>query len=87
MIIVLMDTRNELEEIKERIKNMVCLHTDCLFRVNSFGGENNCDCSACPNRYTGIFNIQTEKTLTADEIKEFEKKLLIYADFVVGGMT
>lgn len=66
---------------------MVCLHTDCLFRVNSFGDVHNCDCSACPNRYTGLFQIQSNRTLSADEIKEYEKKLLIYGDFRVGGIS
>lgn len=65
---------------------MVCLHTDCLFRVNSFGDAHNCDCSACPNRYTGLFQIQSNKTLSADEIKEFEEKFMRYGDFRIGGI-
>ena len=65
---------------------MVCLHTDCLFRVNSFGDAKNCDCSACPNRYTGLFQIQSNRTLSADEIKKIDKKLIIYGDFRIGGL-
>lgn len=66
---------------------MFCLHADCLFRVNSFGDENNCDCSACPNRYTGYFQIQSNRTLSPAEIKEFEEKFMRYGDFRTGGIT
>lgn len=66
---------------------MVCLHTDCLFRVNRFGDQNNCDCSACPNRYTGLFQIQSNRTISVDELKEFEKKFIKYGDFRIGGIT
>lgn len=65
---------------------MVSLHANCLFRVNSFGDANNCDCSACPNRYTGLFQIQSNRTLTVDEIKEFENKYRTHSDFRIGDL-
>lgn len=66
---------------------MVCLNTSCLFRVNRFGPPDNCDCSACPNRYTGYFQIQSDRTLSQDEIKEFKERFIKYGDFRIGGIT
>lgn len=45
-----------------------CFNHNCPFRVNNTSSVNRCECTACPNRYTGDF-FSYNRTLT-DEGEE-----------------
>lgn len=66
--------------------SMGCLNDGCLFRVNDTPDQENCECTACPNRYTGCFSVASNRTLTAEEIKEFEDQYRKCGRFVIGGL-
>lgn len=49
-----------------------CYNHSCPFRVNDTSSTNRCECTACPNRYTGDF-FSYNRTLTDEELEEIRR--------------
>lgn len=45
---------------------MDCFNHICPFRVNETSNPNRCECTACPNKYTGDVLITDNRTQTTE---------------------